>query len=290
MGCNIPKMSQRIANNKLERAGVNPFYAQLGAHNLHYYEGGKGETVLLIHGFGGDAQVTWEESLSHLVSDHHVLAPDLLWFGKSESSGSPNLTTQVDAMAKLIQLKRKNKITVVGISYGGFVAMGLAHEYPELVHKMVIVNSPGITYNVKLLDELCEKMNVKTVDEIFIPKSPREVKRLLNLAFYKQQKIPECILKDAYNLYFSAHHTELTKVILSLTQEANSDFLAATPENFPQSTIIWGEQDAVFPLTEGKKLASFLSANFLTIPNAGHAVNVEKPEIFNAILDQALAE
>src|SRR5690606_8108353 len=103
------------------------------------------ETLLLLHGFGGDAQITWRKMYLDLSDDYHVIAPDLLWFGESSSSAAPNLAAQVDAVMDLLKYKSINKCAVAGISYGGFVVTGLIYAYPDYFTKIGIIDCPGVT-------------------------------------------------------------------------------------------------------------------------------------------------
>ncbi len=271
---NFPEIAKNTTNKKLARKGVIENTIELASHTIHYYEGGEGETILFLHGFGGDAQVTWKKPLYHFSQTHNVVAPDLLWFGTSRSEGLRNLKTQVDAMIKLLGQKERKKVTVVGISYGGFVAIAMAYLYPEIIDQMVIVDSPGITYDITLLKQLSEKMNVSGIADLLVPKNPQEVLRLLHLACYKNQKIPKGVLEDLYVLYFESNHTDLIALITSLKKEQKT-FENASREDFPRSLVIWGEEDEVFPLEEGQKLATYLGAPFRSISKAGHAVNIE---------------
>ena len=105
---------------------------------------------------------------------------------------------------------------------------------------------------------------------------------------YKDKNIPKGIKEDIYNLYFSQHHEKLQKLIETLPAEKEK-LLAVKDISFPKSTVIWGEEDAVFPLSEGKKLAEFMGANLVQIPKAGHAPNIEQFKLFEKAFREFLA-
>ncbi|MCB9224765.1 MAG: alpha/beta hydrolase [Crocinitomicaceae bacterium] len=286
--CNMVKWNQSRMTKKYVRHGIEERIYSNEGHTIHYFEGGEGETVLLIHGFGGDAQVTWNKTIQDLTKDHHVIVPDLLWFGKSHSTAKAELSSQVDALIGLLKDRKVDKCDVVGISYGGFVTFGLVYQYPEFFRKMIIVDSPGITYDIKLLDELAQKQNEKSFQDIFVVKNAQDVDELFTLATYRDKKIPKGFLEDAYEVYFDQYHAELDQLLTTLTEE-QSNFKQDESVIFPRSLVIWGQYDEIFPPAEGKKFAEYLKADYKEVPNAGHAPNIENYKVFEAYLREFLA-
>lgn len=282
--CNLAEFHQKQLTNKFERKGLEEGFFKSDHSNVHYFEGGSGETVLLIHGFGGDGQVTWEAAARELVKDYRVIIPDLLWFGQSNSSQPPNLQSQVEGLEGLLNHLEVDTLKVVGISYGGFVSLGLSLSEEVDVSQMVIVDSPGLTYDLDLLDSLCLQNEVEKVDDIFVPKNSEQVQRLFNIAVYKDRKIPSVILEDMYTLYFAQNHDQLTQLLTSLPEQ-KTQFEDVERGDFPKNVaLIWGEYDVVFPVSEGKKLADYFGAEMKIIEKAGHAPNIEQSKAFNEVL------
>lgn len=280
--CNLPLQNQKRLTQKLSRNGISEKIYTNATDTIHYFEGGVGDTVLLIHGFGGDAQVTWFKTIQDLAKDHYIIAADLLWFGQSSSLRQPDLNAQVAALSQLLAEKKIERYHIAGISYGGFVSLGLFYNHPTQVKSICIVDSPGVTYDTNLLDTLCLQEGVRSVDEIFVVENPAQVQKLFNLALYKDHKIPKGTLENIYNLYFNQHHHELKKLLGTLILD-KAYYMNLPRPQFPKSLVIWGEEDAVFPLSEGKKLAHFMDADFTVIPEAGHAVNIEQFATFQRV-------
>ncbi len=279
--CNLAKVHQNKLSKKYTKKG---FQEKLFVHDgskMNYQEGGEGETVVLIHGFGGDGKITWESAARYLVDDYHVVVPDLLWFGKSESTSEPSLQLQVDVLSKLIESLKVKQVTLVGISYGGFVSLGISLKKKEVIKQTIIVDSPGMTYDISLLDSLCSQNDVASVQDIFVPNNGDEVQRLFDIAFYKDKKIPGFIRPAVYELYFSQHHEQLSKLLASLPAEKEK-FQQHKRTDFPEKvSLIWGEFDEVFPMAEGHKLAKYFGTDVQVVPDAGHAPNIEQTKIFN---------
>ena len=288
LGCNLVKWNQNRLGKKYVRKGLQEKLFKNDDYTVNYWEGGEGDTVVLVHGFGGDGQMTWNKTIQDLVKDYHVIAPDLLWFGKSFSKADPNLDSQIDAVLLLLKDRKVKTCKLVGVSYGGFVSLGIIEKAPELVNELCIVDSPGMTYNINLLDTLCAQVGVKEVQDIFVVKEPSEVKRLFNLATYKNRKIPKGILKNTYELYFDQHHVQLYQLLETLPEEQKR-FLENPNFKYPPTTIIWGRDDQIFPLSEGEKLAEAMNADLKIVEKAGHAPNLDNFKQFQGYLREFLA-
>jgi pimeloyl-ACP methyl ester carboxylesterase len=287
--CNLAKWNQDSLTKKFDRNDINEHVLEENGHSIHYFSGGNecGEVILLIHGFGGDAQVTWRKTILDLSKDYTVIAADLLWFGQSKSDQKKDIYSQINAIETLLNFLRIDSFSVAGISYGGFVAMGLAQVRENQVNKLIIVDSPGITYNTALLDSMVSQNGVNEVSDIFVPRTPEKVQALFDFVAHKDKKLPKRILQDVFDLYFSGNQEELKQLIVSLPDQ-KAEFLEKGFEQIPKSYLIWGEFDEVFPLVEGTKLADYLGAEIMIVPKAGHAPNIENYKSFEEFLRYCL--
>ena len=287
--CNAVLWNQKRINKSLERKDIIEQSFVTSESTIHYYKGGEGPAVLLLHGFGGDAQITWYKTMKKLSKNHTVIAPDLLWFGQSSSSMTPNLESQVKAMIALMNTSNIDKFSIAGISYGGFVTMAMYYVIPKRIEKICLIDSPGITYDLEEMKILCEENDVDDIADIFVVQEPEGVQKLMNLAFYKDKKIPKKILNQTYELYFSEHHKQLTALLHSLPAEQDK-LLKSGLKKYPKSLVIWGIEDDVFPLSEGEKIAEHMGAEFFQIEKAGHAPNIEKFRIFQEKFEEFLSD
>ncbi|WP_439386531.1 alpha/beta fold hydrolase [Amycolatopsis lexingtonensis] len=110
--------------------------------------GGRGPAVLFLHGIGDDSS-TWLELLKALADDFTVIAPDLLGHG---ASAKPRADYSVAAyacgMRDLLTTLDVDRVTVVGHSLGGGVAMQFAYQFPERCERLVLVGSGGVGASV----------------------------------------------------------------------------------------------------------------------------------------------
>ncbi len=108
--------------------------------SLRYTEQGEGSPILLIHGTGGNA---WFDSPQRLSRSHCVITYDRRGFGGSSSDQPAKyLARQIDDAAELLRHLAAERATVVGASWGGIVALGLAANHPDLVGRLVLMEPP----------------------------------------------------------------------------------------------------------------------------------------------------
>jgi pimeloyl-ACP methyl ester carboxylesterase len=114
-------------------AGLEPKDLVVAGISIHYYTGGEGEPLLLLHGLAGSSG-TWVELLPDLVRRHRVIAVDLP--GHAGSAKAPRGTSISDFAAvatAVLEAEVEGPALVAGHSFGGLVALRLARARPELV-------------------------------------------------------------------------------------------------------------------------------------------------------------
>jgi pimeloyl-ACP methyl ester carboxylesterase len=111
---------------------------------------GSGPALLLIHGVGCDSR-SWEPVLAKLAQRFTVIAPDLLGHGESDKPRADySLPAFANGMRDLLAALGIDRVTVVGHSFGGGVAMQFAYQYPQLVERVVLVSAGGVAQDVSI--------------------------------------------------------------------------------------------------------------------------------------------
>lgn len=133
-------------------------FADVNGVRLHYLVAGKGDPVVLLHGFAETSHM-WRPLIAKLAASHTVIAPDLRGFGQSSS---PEDGYSKKAMAQdihaLVKSLNYNRIRLVGHDIGLMVAYAYAAQYPDEVERLVLMEAflPGVGEwnNVFLLRDL----------------------------------------------------------------------------------------------------------------------------------------
>jgi pimeloyl-ACP methyl ester carboxylesterase len=269
---------------KLRRAGLEErtITAEDGS-TVHYWTGGDGPPLVLVHGFGGSAVFTWTKQRS-LAKTHRLVVPDLLWFGESHGNGTPDLDRQVAAVRAAVRAEGVSRADWLGVSYGGFVALDVAIRHPDEVRRLVLVDSPGPVWTRADHAAMLARLGIAAPEDLFVPKDPRGIRALLRLAYHHPPAVPRFALRDAFRELY-AHDAEERRALLR-DLDARWDAWASTPWTVDApALVVWGEHDLLFPLDAGHRLAGQLGADLVSIPGAAHSPNVEKGRRFNRAVE-----
>lgn len=111
---------------------------------IAYRSAGQGPVVVLLHGMAGSS-MAWRPVMDVLASRFRVIAPDLLGHGASAKPDVEyNLGAHANMMRDFLLALGLDRVTLVGQSFGGGVAMQLAYQFPERCDRLVLVSSGGL--------------------------------------------------------------------------------------------------------------------------------------------------
>lgn len=129
-----------------EPIAIDSRFADVNGTRLHYLIAGKGDPILLLHGYAQTSHM-WRPLMAELAKTHTVIAPDLRGFGQSAKPDSgydkPTMAKDVHALAVSLGYKR---VGVVGHDIGLMVAYAYAAQYPAEVDRIVLMDAflPGV--------------------------------------------------------------------------------------------------------------------------------------------------
>ncbi|XP_073122739.1 uncharacterized protein [Henckelia pumila] len=237
--------------------------------------------LLLVHGFGANAMWQYGDLLRHLMPRFNIYVPDLIFFGDSTTTRPERSEAfQAQCVMRLMLEYGVEKMSLVGISYGGFVGYSMAAQFPESVEKVVLCCTGVCLEEKDLRDGLFEVSDLDEVASILMPQSPEKLRELMKFAFVRPAKgVPTCFLSDYIDVFCTDHVKQKKELIQALIKERQ---LSNIPKIVQPTLIIWGEQDKIFPVELSHRLQMHIGekARLEIIKNAGHAVNIEKPKKF----------
>jgi pimeloyl-ACP methyl ester carboxylesterase len=125
---------------------IDSRFAETNGTKLHYLIAGKGDPILLLHGYAQNSHM-WRPLIKELAKTRTVIAPDLRGFGQSDKPESgydkPTMAKDVHGLAVSLGFKR---VGVVGHDIGLMVAYAYAAQYPAEVDRIVLMDAflPGV--------------------------------------------------------------------------------------------------------------------------------------------------
>lgn len=238
-------------------------------------------TVLLLHGIGG-ARTAFDPQVSALAAGYTAVAWDAPGYGESpDPVAAPGMSGYAKAAAELIG-EVGGPAHVVGVSWGGVIATRLALEYPESVRSLVLADSTrgsgrtpaGAAAMLARADEL------ETVGaEEF---SRRRAGRLV------AESAGESVVEQVRQ---TMARVRLPGYRYAAESMAETDHSGRLDEIAVPTLVVVGAEDRVTGVAESQVLAAGIpSARLVIVPDAGHAANQERPDEFNRLLLDFLAE
>jgi 3-oxoadipate enol-lactonase len=248
----------------------------LTLHYLEYHPGGA-QTVLLLHGLGATG-ASWEFQFQPLVdAGFHILAPDTRGFGASSYPGKTSVAEMAGDMAALLERLGVPSCHVVGISMGGTLALQLAVDHPGLVKKLVLVNTFASLRPKKISVWLYFILRFTLVHTLGLPAQAQAVaKRIFPKA--EQEELRLALISQILQADPRGYRATMRALGLFDIRRKLSEIRAST------LVITSGSDTTVPPKTQKVLSDKIPQALTKLIPDAGHAVIVEKPHIFNQIL------
>lgn len=233
--------------------------------------------VLLLHGLGADAS-SWEYQFEALGrADFRPLAVDLPGFGKTAHTGKWTLRGAAANTMELVDKLRWETFDVVGISMGGVIAQQLAHEHPERMRKLALVNTfaclrPRKAGEWLYLLRRYMVANIRGVKYQANMVAQRLFPQTDQVAF--REEMIQRILASDRQVYRAA-----------MRELGLFDSRRWLNEIRCPCLVITGELDSTVPVENQKELAvSIPGARQVIIPGARHGVIVDQYEKFNQAL------
>jgi pimeloyl-ACP methyl ester carboxylesterase len=147
IGCSYMVKNDKHQVYLKPRYGMDKFISVQG-YNLHYVEAGEGQPILLIPGAFSTYR-HWNRIIPYLSEHYKLLCLDYLGVGDSDKPRSGfgyTIEEQADLIVKMIEALQIQKVHILGVSYGGAIALNLAARYPEKVDRIISIEGNGIKH------------------------------------------------------------------------------------------------------------------------------------------------
>jgi pimeloyl-ACP methyl ester carboxylesterase len=253
---------------RLWREGVKSEYVAVDGYKLHYFEvppadGSSGTPLVLVHGLGARGE-DWGAMMPALAAKgFHVYAPDLLGYGRSPR---PDVDYSISLEEKMVtgfmQAVHVPRADVGGWSMGGWIAMKLTIDHPEMVDRLVIYDSAG-TYFPPTWGA-----------DLFTPNDTAGVRELVSMLTPKPGGMPE-FAAEAVVRKLQANAWVVRRSMASMT--SGRDLLDFRLYRISQPMlIVWGAKDRLIPLPVGEAIHKNVPQSVLDIvAGCGHLAPAE---------------
>lgn len=243
--------------------------------NINYIEEGEGPVVIVLHGWGANID-TVMPIVNLLKNRFKVYAIDLPGFGKSEMPkevfGSPEYAEIINQFMKLESI---DKATLIGHSFGGKISIILGSKYPELIDKIVLIDSAG----------LIPKRGAKYYIKVYSFKTLRFIYTKL-FFWIKDEKRMEKFYKKFGSDDYQDSSGIMRKILVKVVNENLKPILK---EIKAPTLLIWGDEDLDTPLYMGKIMEEEIpDSGLVVLKGTGHYSYLDDYHKFGVILNEFL--
>jgi pimeloyl-ACP methyl ester carboxylesterase len=258
---------------------------------------GEGPPLLLIHGIG-DSSETWADVIPALAERHTVIAPDLLGHGDSAKPRADYaIAAYACGMRDLLTVLGIDRVSVIGHSLGGGVAMQFAYQFPERCERLTLVSSAGMGRAVHPIFRLASgpgaAMGMYLLTTPGVRAAVRMATPLLRLAGGAGLG-PDLDYAISRYLHF-ANPTARRAFLRTIRAGVDLRGQAITmldrsylTQNLP-TLIVWGSRDGIIPVEHAEVAHAALPGSRLEIfERAGHFPHHDDPERFVKVVEEFL--
>uniref|UniRef100_A0A8C7YGL0 Protein ABHD8 n=1 Tax=Oryzias sinensis TaxID=183150 RepID=A0A8C7YGL0_9TELE len=237
--------------------------------------------LFFIHGVGGSLDI-WRSQLDFFSRlGYEVIAPDLAGHGASSApqiAAAYTFYALAEDMRIIFKRYAKKRNILIGHSYGVSFCTFLAHEFPDQIQKMVMINGGGPT---ALEPSLCSIFNLPTC--VLHCLSPLLAWSFLKAGFARQGAREKQLLKEnnAFNV-----SSFVLRAMMSGQYWPEGDEVYHAELTVP-TLLVHGMHDKFVPVEEDQRMAEILLMAFLKVLEDGsHMVMMECPETINTLLHE----
>jgi len=231
--------------------------------------------LVFVHGFmGGSAQ--WTSQREFFNEQYNVVTPDLPGFGENSSMTAPDqIRDYASFVLDHLTQKGIERFHLVGHSMGGMIVQEMVASAPQRIKKLVLYGTGA----VGLLPDRFETMEVSK--QRALSDGPIATARRISATWFLQRSAAGAY-EDCAEI---AERASLQAICAGLDAMKNWSAVDRLCDIASPTLVLWGDNDRTYSWTQTEQLWQAIpDASLGVVPGCAHAVHLEKPEIFNALL------
>ena len=273
-------------------------FVTIHGHRRAFVKAGKGPAVLLLHGLGCD-HTTWDAVIEPLARRYTVIAPDLLGHGQSDKPRADyTLGGYANGMRDLLTVLGIDKVTVVGHSFGGGVAMQFAYQFPERTERLMLVASGGLGPEVSPGDPGDQHARLRPGDERArrCPGSGTSAWPGCGRWRPAPGRRPATSTRSPsiYDTFKDSRRRQAIRHVVRAVVDWQGQIVTMADRAYLTEAmpmwVVWGRDDRVIPVRHASNAAALAPrARVEVIPDAGHFPHKDHPQRFVKIVSSSSA-
>jgi pimeloyl-ACP methyl ester carboxylesterase len=263
-----------------ERAisGLDRKVLQIDGFVVPYLEGGAGDPLVLIHGFGGSKD-NFNRVANYLTDHYTVYAIDVPGFGASTRDMNADyvINTQIDRVHEIIEKLGLEKTHIGGNSMGGWISGAYAAKYPEHVSSVWFLAPAGLLESRK--SEVIQKFE-QTGEIVLTASNKEEFEKIVDVVMYERPAFAPGFVVDAMATRAAADqplHKRIYKDFKTVPSDLATALKASTYKG--PGLIVWGKEDRVLHVDGATELKTAMPGfDVILMDKVGHVPMMEQPK------------
>jgi pimeloyl-ACP methyl ester carboxylesterase len=252
--------------------------------SIGYQQVGQGEPLVLLHGGVSDSRY-WRNHMLVFAEVFNVIAWDAPGCGISDDPPENfSLANYADTLAEFLNNLEIVDPHVLGISFGGGLALALYDRYPQTPKSLILVSAYAGWAGSLPQEEVAERLQNGIKESFLDPESVIDswIPSLFSSSATNDMK------KEVGSIIKGFHPAGMRVMLAGF---AKADLRAVLPKIHIPTCLLYGEEDVRAPLHVATDIHEQISSSQLTvIPGVGHLVDVEAPDLFRSLVKAFIAE
>ena len=252
--------------------------------SVGFVQKGEGQALILLHGGVSDSRY-WEKEINSLSKRFRVISWDAPGCGKSDVPPKKfSLTDYADTLDGLIDHLNIEHLHILGISFGGGLALAYYERYPEKPQSLILVSAYAGWAGSLPDDEVARrishgraqvKMDRESVAETWL------TSLFSSMATEEMKEKVKTVIKD-----FNPDG-----MLVMLEAFAKADLRSVLPNISIPTLLLYGEEDVRSPIHVATEINELIpGSELIVIPGIGHLVNLEAPSRFETLVTDFIAK
>jgi len=269
----------------------------LNGYEFRYLDSGEGPAVLFIHGLTGSSR-NWAHLVDMLNTDHRILVPDLHGHGASaKPMGDYSLSAHAATLRDLLDRLGIDRVTLVGHSLGGGIAMQFCYLFPERVERLVLVASGGFGRSVSPLLRSATLPGAEWVLPLIASSWVRARAEAVGRSLAKLGWRPSPDVTEAWRGFTSLADADSRRAFLATTRSVidPGGQTVTAHDHLPMAVeiptlVVWGTRDRMIPTWHATTAHQAIPGSRVELfEGAGHYPQLDQPERFAEVLSDFMS-
>ncbi|MFT4189524.1 MAG: alpha/beta fold hydrolase [Aeromicrobium sp.] len=262
-------------------------YVVVHGYRRAYRRLGSGPALLLIHGLACDSS-TWDDVVEPLAEHFTVIAPDLLGHGDSDKpQGDYSVGGYANGMRDLLTVLGVDRVTIVGHSFGGGVAMQFAYQFPERTERVVLVSSGGLGPEVTPVIRMLTLPGAGAALAVATARPWRPLVAASMRAIASPRLKATRDLGEVSRIYESFAEPRTRAAVRRLTTHVidwRGQYVTMTDRTYLAELmpvmVVWGRDDMVIPVEHALNARDASLSDVRVFEDSGHFPHKDHPALF----------